>query len=50
MPQTLVPRLCRGFLHLTQYLTVIYHPDIGSPFFPAYCRVTTFSGEEKGNK
>ena len=33
--------------HLTNYLTVIYHGDIGFPFPSAYLRITRFPGTEK---
>jgi hypothetical protein len=38
----------RPFRDLRNYLTVIYHRDIGSPFPPAYRHVTRFSGTGKG--
>jgi hypothetical protein len=34
--------------HLANYLIVIYHDEIGSPLQPTYCRVTRFSGTERG--
>ena len=47
--------LRRDFLHdylpadqLANYLTVIYHRDIGFPFPAAYRHVTRFSGTGKG--
>jgi hypothetical protein len=50
-----LPRLYRDFLRdpffprsSANYLTVIYHRDIGSPFRSAYRHGTRFSGTGKG--